>query len=391
MESDNPFVFDRPLEDGRGLVGRQRELAEVLEAMQPGAELLVEGPPRHGKTSLVNAALEAWGAGERGLAVRIDCAGVLTVPDLLPRVDDAYVRARATGKLEAELVEQLQTLTFRPGPAPAPLGRAVDLDGLLSVLGNVAVLTDTPAVMVFDEFQDTLAIKAVQESLQRARGDDGGRIAHVFVGPELASRREPGGEPPPAWSERAATVAIGSVDADLFAEHIASVFEQTGREAGEAGRLLAQVGAGHPQRTSMLASYLWDLTGEGERATVPTARMAISNALRASAGELEARWQSLHSNERRVAVAIARDLAPQGTRAQRATGLAGFGAAQRAVQGVKSSGIAEQRGDGMVLIDPLFAEWLRMRYQSLAAEPDWLSLRRQAERGIERRGPTLGT
>src|SRR5260370_1310133 len=39
MALENPFVFDRPLEDGRELVGREREVAEFTEAIGIGIEL----------------------------------------------------------------------------------------------------------------------------------------------------------------------------------------------------------------------------------------------------------------------------------------------------------------------------------------------------------------
>ena len=75
--------------------------------------------------------------------------------------------------------------------------------------------------------------------------------------------------------------------------------------------------------------------------------------------EFEVRWQALlHANERRVAVAIANEIAPQGTRAQRASGLDGSGAAQRAERPVKASGFAELRDARITLTDPLFARSL---------------------------------
>ncbi len=99
-----------------------------------------------------------------------------------------------------------------------------------------------------------------------------------------------------------------------------------------------------------------ELTAEGERATIATARAAIDNALIRCAPELDVRWNALYANERGVAVAFANGIAPQGTRAQRATGLASFGAAQRALQGLKASGVARTVGEQTILTDPLFAE-----------------------------------
>ena len=219
--------------------------------------------------------------------------------------------------------------------------------------------------------------------LATARQREEGRVAYVFAGPNLSSVAEQEAERPP-WGKRPATVYAGPIEPALFAQHILRKFEDTGRDAGEAAQIVAAAGAGHPQRTSLLAWQLWQLTGPGERASVASARMAIELAVHRCAPEFEVRWQGLHSNERRVAVAIANEIAPQGTRAQRATGLAGYGAAQRAVQGVKASGVAEVRGERMMLTDPLFAEWLRQRHGALPPEPDWGGRRREAAREFDR-------
>jgi len=57
LAAENPFVFDRPLEDAEQLVGRSGELSELISAVGARQDAIVAGPQRHGKTSLVNAAL----------------------------------------------------------------------------------------------------------------------------------------------------------------------------------------------------------------------------------------------------------------------------------------------------------------------------------------------
>jgi uncharacterized protein len=373
----NPFVFDRPLESAQALVGRERELADLQVAVI-GDGALVEGPHRHGKTSLVNAALAQFAADEHGLAARVDCEGVLTVSDAVRRLEDAYARAWADGAVEQALVERLEGLSLRLA-VEGSATPAARLDQLLRIPGEVAEQAGCRAALCFDEVGDALAVPDLRAAIERSRNPDEPRVGVVFVGPNLSALE---------WSADARTVTVETIDPDLFVAELERRFAETGRDAGEAATALMAAGAGHPQRTSLLAAQLWELTPEGTRATLPTAREAIERALALSAPELEMRWQSLHSNERRVAVAIAQDLAPQGTRAQRVTGLAGYGAAQRALQGLKNSGAAKTDEQGTTLTDPLFAEWLRRRYQRAAPEPNWQALRRQRaelQRGITRR------
>jgi uncharacterized protein len=381
MEVENPFVFDRPLEDRKALVGREDELTELSAGLRAGNEVLLEGPSRHGKTSLINAALSAVAVADGGLGVRIDCSGVLTTNDFVRRLEKAYGQAWGEGAVEEALVERLEALPFRlPGVDASRLdGR---LQGLLEVNAEVAEQTGCRVVVGFDEVQDVLALPDLVEAIQHSRARAGDRVGHLLAGPDLSSQQRV------AWSDRAATVKVSTIEPVVFAGEIMRRFANTGRDAGEAAKIIATVGAGHPQRTNLLASQLWELTSDGERATVATARTAIEQALVRCGPEFDLRWNGLHSNERRVAVAIANEIAPQGTRAQRATGLAGAGAAQRALQGIKASGVAQVREERLTLTDPLFAEWLRRRYSQIPAEPDWQALRRRTElqRGSITRG-----
>jgi hypothetical protein len=376
----NPFWFDRPLDDASALVGREVELSELARALETGTDVLVEGPHRHGKTSVLNAALAAFAGDELALSVRIDCGGVLTSFDFVRRVEEAYARAWARGGVEDALVTRLESLPFRLAGAEAN-DPAARLEALLLVPGELAEHGGSRAALSFDEVQDALDIPAISDVLKRVRERSSDRVAHAFAGPDLSFAER-------IWSENAANVTVGPIDPVLFAGEITRRFADTGRDAGEAAKVIATVGAGHPQRTSLLAAHLWTLTPEGQTATIATARAAIEQALARCAPEFDVRWNALHGNERRVAVAIANEIAPQGTRAQRATGLASFGAAQRALQGVKASGVAQVRDERTTLTDPLFAEWLRRRYSRGLVEPDWQALRQQHEQ-LERGGPTL--
>jgi hypothetical protein len=380
--SDQPFVFDRPLDTPDALIGRDQHLAALAGALAQGSDAVVVGPHRHGKTSVVNAALAEFASTDGCVALRVDCGGVLTVADFVRRVQDAYAAAWANGPVEDSLLERLDAVSFLLTGAEA--GSSVRrLEAVLDVVGDVAGSVDARAVVALDEVQDALAVPEIVDAL-RAAGERGAdRVGWMYVGPELSSADGS------LSGARAQVVEVGALDPGMFAVEVTRRFADTGRDAGEAAQVIAAVGSGHPQRSSLLAAQLWELTPTDFRATVLMARMAIDNALVRCAPEFEVRWDALHGNERRVVVAIANGIAPQGTRAQRATGLASVSAAQRALQGIKASGVARAEEDQTTLTDPLFAEWLRRRYPQAPPEPSWQALRRgRLERGIGHRGIT---
>lgn len=375
MSVANPFPFDHPIEQKLDLLEREEQVATLTDAAGAGRDALIVGPYRHGKTSLVNVALAELAREDGGVAARVDCSGVLTVADFIRRLEDGYARVWTSEAGREALAERLAAVSFLGDMTPEHR-----LDAVLHLLREIAQQGEGRALVCFDELQDALPVGGVVDAINKSRCSD--RVGYMFAGPELSSS-EAG-----PWTKRAATVRVGRIEPLAFMGAIDRRFAETGRDAGENARVLATVGSGHPQRTNLLAATLWEMTAEGERAPVWRAREAIDQALARSTPEFEARWDALHGNERRVAVAIANGLAPQGTIAQREVGLAGFGAAQRAVRGIESRGVAEVRDDRMTLTDPLFAEWLRTRYPQIRGPGgpglDWGVFRREAERGMER-------
>jgi uncharacterized protein len=369
-ESVCPFLFDRPGESVEGLIDRDQQLAAVADAFERRVDAVVEGPERHGKTSLVNVALATFATQGNHLALRVDCAGVLTIEGFVRRMQDAYAEARVEGSLEEVMIERLDALAFlEDGFAPP----AVELEQLLEVAWAVAATVNGRTVVVLDDFQDALTVQPIVDTLHRRHELARDLVSFAFVGTALS------GAPSDLWRSDAPVITVGTFDPGLFAAEVTRRFAAGGRDAGEAARAISVVGAGHPQRSSLLAHELWELTPKGSRATIATARVAIDNALVRCTPEFEIGWNALYANERRVAVALANGIAPYGPRAQRATGLAGAGAAQRAMQGIQSSGVVQGDGNQIRLTDPLFAEWLRRRYPQAPSEPGWEALRRRAE------------
>jgi uncharacterized protein len=348
----NPFVFDAPVTPAE-LVGRERELAQFQEMACGKGRVMLEGPHRHGKTSLLWAAADRWRGTTNALAVRIDLAGILTEQEAVDRIQSAMVQAQVA-----------------PGDRSAPLRE------VLEAFARIAKDRGQDALVCFDEFHDAVAVPDLVKWIDSYAERHRQHLACALAGIDLTALLGLSTE-----DADATVIHVGRLDRDLLAAAIISKFEGTGRDAGDAAWIVASTGAGHPQRTSLLAWHLWERTSIGARADVAEAEAAVDAALRQCTPEFESGWRALHGNERRVAVAIANELAPQGTRALRATGLAGFGAAQRALKGLQTRDIAFARVDGSVgITDPLCAWWPHREHPLAAQEPDWRALQSQRQR-----------
>lgn len=364
----NPFLFDRPLDRVEDLVGRDDDLDELEHLARQGTYTLIEAPRRYGKTSVLKVLAERWRL-DGALAVRVDFSGVLTVDEAARRVHDAYDQAGTHGRLTELVRELLRNVRLRLGPIEVgPLGSAqvdlaAELHGLLEMPVAVASRTGKRSLVAFDEFQDVLTVPGLDGLLRSHVQHHGEQVSYAFAGSEPSLLRELFAERSRPFYGQAHPLPLGRISPALLADAIAERFDATGRRAGEAGQIVAELGAGHPQRTMLLAWQLWERTASGATATPEDAQTALDRALVARRHELEAAQRGLTGNERRVMVAAAHGLAPTGTRAQRATGLATGSAGQKAVRSLLERGELEALDDGrLIVVDPLSAIYLRANH-----------------------------
>lgn len=365
----NPFIFATPLERPEQLVGRDKELAELLRLARSGTYALLEAPRRYGKTSLLGAAASRWREDEGGLALRVDFSRVLTTEEAARRVRVAYEDETAHGRLAELLRELLASIRLRLGPLEIGPRRAGEVDHaaqlheLLEVPAQVARRTERRSLVAFDEFQDVLAVDGLDGLLRSHLQHHRPHATYVFAGSEPSLLSALFAERSRPLYGQAKPVRLARIDPTLLASNIAEQFEATGKIAGEGGVALAEVGAGHPQRTMLLAWHLWERTGSRETATRELASAASEDALRDRRPELDATLGAMSDNERRTAVAIAHGLAPSGTRAQRATAIRNRSTAGHAARALRDRGEAERSSDGLwALADPLLAAHLRREH-----------------------------
>lgn len=369
-DATNPFKFATPIEPPEDLVGRDEDLKQLERLARAGTYTLLEAPRRYGKTSLLKTAAHRWRQNGQSLALWVDFSAVLTVEEAARRIHDAYEDSRSHGRLSDLLRELVASIRLRVGPVEVGLVRpsgevdqAAMLHRLLEVPLEVAHRTGRRALVALDEFQDVLAVPGLDGLLRSHIQHHADHVTYVFSGSEpsllaalFADRARP-------LYGQAKPMRLKPIAPTLLASAIAEKFLATGRSAGEGGQRIAALGAGHPQRTMLLAWHLWEITPPGDAATLEHAQRALTDALTDRRPELDAIYQALSTVEQRVAVAVAHGLAPSGSRAQRATGIRNRSAARQAANALVEHGqLLREADDGVRLVDPLLASYLRARH-----------------------------
>lgn len=390
-KGSNPFTFgDLALDDA--FTDREDELRELVSDMLNGQNVLVYAPRRYGKSSLVlRASQEALRAKalvgycdlmRTPTKERFAAALAKTIyADIASPVDQVFERA-------ADLFRSLRIIpTMEIDPSDGSLRfsfeagrRKVDIDDtierLLELLGELSAERKRRVVMVFDEFQEVLALDLRFPNLMRAVFQAQPEVSHVYLGSKrhlleriFSDRNEP------FWRS-AKQLEIGMIAPEKFATFIATRFSETGKRiTGEALERLLQATGGHPYGTQELAYFIWELTPEGGgEAAVAVVDAALTSVLRSEHNHFTQLWDEAPRQQRLLMLAIAAE--PTASVYAKAYHerheLPANPTLQTALNALlKKEIVGRNRQGEYCVIEPFFADWL-MRDQSEAGLPSRL-------------------
>jgi hypothetical protein len=148
---------------------------------------------------------------------------------------------------------------------------------------------------------------------------------------------------------------------DDVGDYVTGRFERSGREVGTALTPMLEFTRGHPQRSMLLAHYLWQRTARGTKADEGTWIAALDQAAADSTPVMRAIWLALTVNERRVARALAVATTPL----HNADTAAAVGIKResigKALEGLVDNADVIYENARPRLTDPMFEMWLRVR------------------------------
>jgi len=356
----NPFQYQRPLPPAQ-MIDREPELAELRRLCDAGQLVRLDAPRRFGKTTLL-AALFADAEKDGTLGVLVDLAGVVSVAEVVERLARAY--RVLSGPVARRVSDFLATLGLDLGPVRVELARRDESEQarllrLLDAPQQIARRGVNRVIVAFDEFQEVLKIGGLDGTIRSQIQHHDEYVAYVFAGSEPELMRRLFAERGRPFWDQAEPVALGRLEADAVAAYVGARFRETGRDAGAALQPLLAAGAGHPQRSMLLANRLWELTPRGATADETTFRRALEAAMLRLAESFGAQWRGLDANAQRAARAIA--LSGGQPYRQAVIAYVGMkrGSLPGALERLAGSGVAERLGTGSYrFVDPLFERWV---------------------------------
>lgn len=364
---NNPFRFSGPLPP-EDMIDRDPEADDLLSLAHGGHSFRLVGPRRYGKTTLLRRILEA--AEQEGMAtVLVDLQDVLSIAEIVVRIERGYDRLK--GPIRRHVENFFRTwnigVALGGGGFTAALQRNPNVDAesvLLRLLELPAALFEregTTSLVVFDEIQDVLAVPGADGKIRSVIQHQTEAATYGFAGSAPGVMQQLFADPKRPLLDQAVPKNLAPLPLDDVAAYVTDRFGRSGREIGAALSPLLEFTRGHPQRSMMLAHYLWQRTLRGATADEGTWVAALDQAAADSAPLMRAIWRALTVNERRVA----RALAVVSTPLYSEETAAAVGIRRSSIRAALESLVANAdviTEDGRSrLTDPMFERWLQGR------------------------------
>jgi uncharacterized protein len=350
------------------MIDRDHEAEDLLALAQGGHSFRLVGPRRYGKTTLLRRVLEA--ADREGVAtILVDLQDVLSIAEIVVRIERAYERLKGPVRRHVENLFRTWNigLSLGGGGFTAMLQRNPNADPesvLLRLLELPRALFDrdgTTSLIVFDEIQDVLAVQGADGKIRSVIQHQTDAATYGFAGSAPGVMQQLFADPKRPLLDQAVPKELPPLPLDDVADYVAARFRATGRNAGVALAPLVDFTRGHPQRSMMLAHYLWERTPKRGEADEGTWLAALDQAAHDTGPLMRAIWRALSTNERRVARALAVVSAPlfsQETASAVGIKRSSIGKALESLI-AKADVIRDQHT--VRLTDPMFELWLQTR------------------------------
>jgi uncharacterized protein len=371
-------MHENPFRTAEHVVGafftdRATEVDVVVRAMTGRGRLLVYGPRRMGKSSVLAVSAERIRSAG-GVVVHADLATAGSLVEVADRLLAAVSRVKPWHGRLVEWTRSLSpvvTLGFDEGGLPRlgvglearPRGgegaRAL-LERVLDQVEAVAARASSPVVVVLDEFQRLSELGGeASEWLLRNRMQENRATSYVCAGSKEGLIREML-QPKRAFYAFFEQLHVGPVDADHLARWIDERLTRAGVQArGVGGELVERVGP-RTQDVVQAARTLWFQAALAGRAEPEAVESAIAEVVRNDDTGMRRTWEERTPLQQRLLRAVAAgaaELHAQETRQRFELGPSS--SVTTALDALTGRSILAREAGRVVFENPFFREWVR--------------------------------
>ncbi|HXC24824.1 MAG TPA: ATP-binding protein [Gemmatimonadaceae bacterium] len=319
---ENPFRTAGTAVDAEHFTDRADEVARVLKTLrQPGAKLLVTGPRRMGKTSVLRRAAARLGETGR-LVVMVDFSSASTLADMSTRLLQAAETVLGTRRRSAfaDVLRHVAVgVKITPDPATGLLSTSLSLEQrtapideqrqtlarVLDGLEAVAAAHKRPLGIIIDEFQEIYRFGGTDAEWHlRATIQHHQHLSYVLAGSREHLIRQMLGKNR-AFYQLFERLAFGPIDAAHMATWIDARMRAHGVRSQGIGTRIVTLAGPRTRDIVELARLCFDAASPHREVRTADVGTALSIAIDETGDDTLARWDDLPATQQNVLRAVA--------------------------------------------------------------------------------------
>ena len=369
------------------LVGREGYIRRIAERLEDGNHVLLAGPRRIGKTSIileVSRRLRRRGA----LTAYVDCLGATDVRGLGERLVDSLLEnlsgvERTFEQAKAVAAGMRPTVKVRYEHVELALDLAREknaqrfFEGALDLPRALAQRTGKRVVVVFDEFQAAGRLGPRVFDVMRSRFQAQRGVSYAFLGSEEGILEELFSQKGHAFYRFAVPIDLADagghrfgISPDDWLEYIRAKFaaRKIAIDDASVDRILDATG-GHPQDTMQVCAALYYLMRDAGARAVGAEHVAVAyeQALRELERPFALHWTELGTQK--YLQLVAKRIAHGAVLYASESGIP-RPEVLRALESLRARGLVARLGRGRYeFVEPMFGEYVRRLDEGMMAAP----------------------
>jgi len=359
----NPFKFGSIVDDPY-FVDRIEEIKRISSVLNSENHLIITGPRRFGKSSLVFKAISNL----KRTVISVDLQLITSPSDLAAQLLKRIYRVYSTQKLK-QFIKQFRViptlsvnpvtggvdLSFQPGSPQLPV--IEDVLNLIEKISN----PEKKIVVIFDEFQEAAGLdpglmKQLRSIMQHHRN-----INYIFLGSQESLIRDIFEKKKSSFYHFGMIMPLGKIPENEFMEFLIEGLKGISKQPETIAKEIISTTTCHPYYTQQLAYVVWDKISQsyGEAEIV---RDAVGDLIRMHEMDYERIWNNFNKTDKKLLIGLSStELSPLSEAFYRQVDIGAPSTAFSSIRRLAANGYITRPGNKYEIDDPFFRIWLKQR------------------------------
>ena len=363
MNKENPFKFGTVV-DGIYFTNRTKELSAIQQSLNSQNHLILIGPRRFGKTSLVKKVIKA----EKRKSVFLDVQLTNSVEDFaaqylkriysiypLGKIRNILKNFRIVPNINLNPVSNEVEIQFQANLETRPI-----LEDVFNLLEKLSSQKNKP-IVVLGEFQDIKRLDKGIDRILRSVMQNHQNINYIFLGSQESMMREIFEKKKSPFYHFAQLMYLKKIDRDHFTTFIEKGFAKVSVNSKEIAQQVLTFTEGHPFYTQQLSYLVWNLLNNKIKKENIVEQAIVEN-IHIHDLDFERLWLTFNSTDKKTLTRLStNNRSPLSAKSANKMNIKASSTVFSSLKRLMKSGYVIKTSGFYEIDDPFFREWIVLR------------------------------